>query len=58
MADRVDLTDSKLIELLSSVEACRDLVSPEEWAEYERCRDSIVEARRAAERMAPFMWVG
>jgi hypothetical protein len=53
----IDLTDPKLVEMPRDVNACREYVTPEEWAEYERCRDSVIEARRAAERMAPFMWV-
>jgi hypothetical protein len=48
----------RLADLLMDVEAAAQFLTPDERAEYERCRDSVIEARRHAERMAPFMWVG
>jgi hypothetical protein len=48
----------RLADLLVDVDAAAQFLTPEECAEYERCRDSVIDARRYAERMAPFMWIG
>lgn len=48
----------ELAALLISPAAIREFVSEEDWAEYERCRDSVIEARRHAEREGHNIWIG
>jgi hypothetical protein len=33
-------------------------LSPEEVAEYKRCQQSVIDARRAGERIARELWIG
>lgn len=47
-----------LVDLLVDPDKALELVSAEERAEFERCRDSIIEARRAGERTARDLWIG
>lgn len=51
MAERLQESElAALARLLHrSVDDCREFVTAEEWAEYKRCRDSVIEARRYAE---------
>jgi ADP-heptose:LPS heptosyltransferase len=44
--------------LLTDVNAAIALLSPEERAEYERCQQSVIDARRYAERHAHEIWIG
>lgn len=44
--------------LLIDVDACIALLPPEERAEYERCQQSVIDARAYAERHAHEYWIG
>lgn len=60
MPDTGRLTDEQfavLAEALSDPDPGR-LLPAAERAEYERCCESVVEARRAGERIARELWIG
>jgi hypothetical protein len=50
--------DPKLVAILTDLDAACDALPQEEKEEYERCQQSIVDARRAAEREGWHIWIG
>lgn len=56
-----EMTPERLAEVaavLVDVDACIALLPAEERAEYERCQQSVIDARRYAERHAHEHWIG
>ena len=51
-------TDEELAELVDLLCNSDAGLTPEEVAEYERCQQSVIDARRAAERDAHKFWIG
>lgn len=49
---------AKFMALLTTVEGVLSLLPPEEQAEYKRCQQSVIDARRYAERHAHEHWIG
>lgn len=48
----------RFMHLLTTVEGVLSLLPPEERAEYERCQQSIIDARDHAQREAHKFWIG
>lgn len=48
----------QFVALLTDVEGALSLLLPEERAEFERCQQSIIDARAYAQRHAHEFWVG
>lgn len=56
-----DLERARLAQLaafLTDVRAAIALLPPEEQAEYDRCQQSVIDARHYAERHAHEHWIG
>jgi hypothetical protein len=50
--------DPRLIALVTDLDAACDALPQEEKEEYERCQQSVIDARRAAEREGREIWIG
>lgn len=50
--------DPQLVAALADPQAALDALPAAERAEYERCRQSVIDARREGERIARELWIG